>query len=78
MSAPLLVGSLHGELAGLDEVLELGGQDLLEVLGQLEVGTEVLRDGRDGGTVPVLESDDGGLDHVLILGVRGGSLRGIL
>ena len=70
-----LVGSLHLEkLAGLDEVLELGGQDLLEVLGQLEVGTEVLRDG-DRGAVPVLESDNtAALIFNLILGVRGAAL----
>ena len=73
-----LVAGLDLELAGLDEVLELCGQNLLEVAGKLEVGAEVLGDGGDGRAVPVLEGQDGGLHHVLVLGVGGGGFRGHL
>ena len=76
--AELVAGLDLDELAGLDEVLELGGQNLLEVAGELEVGADVLGDGGDGGAVPVLEGQDGGLHHVLVLGVGGGGFRGHL
>ena len=73
-----LVGSLDlQKLAGLDKVLELGGKDLLEVVGKLVVRRKVLGNGRDGGSIPILEGEDGGLNHILILGVRSG-LRGHL
>ena len=74
----LVAGLDLEKLAGLDEVLELGGQNLLEVAGKLEVGAEVLGDGGDGRAVPVLEGQDGGLHHVLVLGVGGGGFRGHL
>ena len=74
----LVAGLDLEQLAGLDEVLELGGQNLLEVAGELEVGAEVLGDGGDGRAVPVLEGQDGGLHHVLVLGVGGGGFRGHL
>ena len=74
----LVAGLDLEKLAGLDEVLELGGQNLLEVAGELEVGAEVLGDGGDGRAVPVLEGQDGGLHHVLVLGVGGGGFGGHL
>ena len=76
--AELVAGLDLDELAGLDQVLELRGQDLLEVAGELEVGADVLADGGDGGAVPVLEGQDGGFHHVLVLGVGGGGFRGHL